>query len=63
MEILGILALGATSDGTIRLVLLLLMVLAVILIVTGCIIALFTWRKRLKTQKAYTDSSNWNNRT
>jgi flagellar basal body-associated protein FliL len=63
MGVLAILALSAISDGTTRLVLLLLMVLAVILIVTGCIIALFTWRKRLKIQRAYTDSANWDNRT
>jgi flagellar basal body-associated protein FliL len=60
---MAILALGTTNDSTTRLILLILMIVAVILIVTGCIIALIAWRKRLKAQNAYIESTRWNNRT
>jgi undecaprenyl pyrophosphate phosphatase UppP len=63
MGVLALLALITTSDGTTRLILLLLMVIAVLLIITGCIIALITWRKRLKAQNAYLDSTQWSNKT
>ncbi|TMD65259.1 MAG: hypothetical protein E6I91_10245 [Chloroflexi bacterium] len=64
MVVMGILALvNATDNGTIRLILLLLMLLAIILIITGCIIALLTLRKRLKSQNNYLDPSQLNRRT
>lgn len=62
--VLAILALNTTTnDNTTRLILLVLMLVAVILIITGCIIALITWRKRLKAQKTYSESTQWNSRT
>ncbi len=60
---MAILALGTINDSTTRLILLILMIVAVILIVTGCIIALFAWRKRLKAQIRNIESTRWNNRT
>ena len=63
MVVMGILAfINATDNGTTRLILLLLMLLAITLIITGCIIALFTLRKRLKSQN-YPDPSQLNRRT
>lgn len=63
MVVLSILAVNAIDNGTTRLILLLLVVVAVILILTGCIIALFTLRKRLKDQNTYLDPTQWNRRT
>jgi len=63
MRVLGLLALSTTSDETTRLILLLLMVLAVLLIITGCVIALITWRKRIKAHNAYSDTAQWDKRT
>jgi flagellar basal body-associated protein FliL len=57
MESLAMLPLGATGSGSTRLFLLLLVLLAVILILTGCIIALLTFRKRQKIRDAYFTSA------
>jgi len=64
MVVSDILALiNATDNGTARLILLLLMLIAIILIITGCIIAMLTLRKRLKSQNNYLDPSQSNRRT
>ena len=54
---LSILALNTIDNGTTKLIMLLLVIVAVILIIIGCIIAMFTLRKRLKAQNAYLDST------
>jgi uncharacterized membrane protein HdeD (DUF308 family) len=64
MVVMGILALiSAIDNGTARLIMLLLMLIAIILIITGCFIALLTLRKRLKSQNNYLDPSQLNRRT
>ncbi len=59
---LNILALNTIDNGTTKLIMLLLVIVAVILIITGCIIAMFTLRKRLKAQNAYLDPTQWDRR-
>jgi hypothetical protein len=58
MESLAMLALSATGSGNTRLILLLLVLLAVVLILTGCTIALLTFRKRQKARDAYFTSAS-----
>ncbi len=53
MESLAKLALVTMDSGNTRLFLLLLVLLAVLLIITGCIIALLTFRRRQKVRDAY----------
>lgn len=50
MALLNVLALGIIDSNTMRPVLLGLLIIAVVLILTGCLIALVTLRRRLKTQ-------------
>lgn len=50
MVVLSILVLGAIDVGTMRLILLALLIVGVALILTGSLIALMTLRKRLKVQ-------------
>jgi flagellar basal body-associated protein FliL len=58
MESLAMLSLASTGSGNTRLFLLLLVLLAVILILTGCIIALLTFRKRQRIRDAYFTSAS-----
>ncbi len=50
-------ALAAVDSGPIRLILFILVLVAVILIMVGCIIALLTWRKRQQVYSAYMDAA------
>lgn len=50
MALLNVLALGIIDSNTMRPVLLVLLIIAVVLILAGCLIALVTLRRRLKTQ-------------
>ncbi len=58
MDSLAMLVLSAMDSGSTRLVLLLLLLLGVVLILTGCTIALLTFRKRRKTDSAYLNSAS-----
>ena len=53
MFILGISALNATGNGGMRPILLILLIVAVILILVGCSIALLTLRKQRKDHLAF----------
>lgn len=50
MAILNVLVLSTLDSNTMRPLLLVLLIIAVVLILTGCLIALVTLRRRLKTQ-------------
>lgn len=50
MAILNVLVLSILDSNTMRPVLLSLLIIAVVLILTGCLIALITLRRRLKMQ-------------
>jgi len=50
MAVLNVLALSAADMGNTRLIMLLLIIVAVVLILIGGLIALMTFRKRLKSQ-------------
>ena len=50
MAVLSMVVLGAVDAGTMRLILLALLIVGVVLILTGGFIALMTLRKRLKVQ-------------
>jgi heme/copper-type cytochrome/quinol oxidase subunit 2 len=52
-------ALAAVDSGPIRLILFILVLVAVILIMVGCIIALLTWRKRQRVYSAYMHAAQW----
>lgn len=53
MFVVGISALNATGDGGMRPILLILLIVAVILILVGCSIALLTLRKQRKDHLAF----------
>lgn len=53
MFVLGISALNATGNGGLRPILLILLIVAVILILVGCSIALLTLRKQRKDRLAF----------
>jgi len=57
MPVLAILALTTADNGPLRLILFMLVLVAVILIMVGCVIALLTWRKRRQTHIAYKNSA------
>ena len=50
MTVLSVLALSSADIGNTRLIILMLLIVAVVLILIGCLIALMTLRKRLKSQ-------------
>lgn len=50
MTVLSVLVLSGADIVNTRLIILLLLILAVVLILIGCLIALITLRKRLKSQ-------------
>lgn len=50
MAISNVLVLSILDSNTLRPILLLLLIIAVVLILTGCLIALITLRRRLKMQ-------------
>ena len=50
MAILNVLVLSLLDSNTLRPILLFLLIIAVVLILTGCLIALITLRRRLKMQ-------------
>jgi flagellar basal body-associated protein FliL len=52
MDSLALLVLSTMDSGSTRLLLLLLLLLGVVLILTGCTIALLTFRKQRKTDRA-----------
>ena len=50
---MALVALAAVDSGPMRLILFILVLVAVILIIVGCIIALLTWRKRQQVYSTY----------
>ena len=59
MALMPILALSIVDDGLMRLILFILVLVAVILIMVGCIIVLLTWRKRQRVYSAYMHAAQW----
>ena len=57
MTLMPLLMLTVTDSGPTRLILFILVLVAVILIMVGCIIALLTWRKRQQAYSAYMKSA------
>lgn len=50
---MALIALATVDSGPMRLILFILVLVAVILIIVGCIIALLTWRKRQHVYSTY----------
>ena len=61
--VLGISALNTTSNVGMRAILLFLLIVAVVLILLGCCIALLTWRNQRKDNLAFITVENSNSRT
>ena len=51
--------LSAVDSEPIRLILFILVLVAVILIMVGCIIVLLTWRKQQLAYRAYANAAQW----
>ena len=59
MALMPMFTLTAVDNGPMRLILFILVLVAVILIMVGCIIALLTWRKRQRVYSAYMHAAQW----